>query len=142
MFSANPGFSFSKAALSAVLSVVVLAGCGGSGSGSSASSGTANESYVAEANGSGDEAVYLSWLAPAQRVNGEQLSYQTDIDGYIVRYGQSPSELDQQAVVDCEVLECGYNVNGLSSGTWYFAVQTVDSNGLVSAPSAPVSRTL
>ncbi|SET11066.1 hypothetical protein SAMN04487962_104194 [Marinobacter segnicrescens] len=138
MHSASPGFS--GAAFAALFSVIVLAGCGGGGS--SASSGTANESYVAEANSSGGEAVYLSWLAPAQRVNGEQLSYQTDIDGYIVRYGQSPSELDQQAVVDCEVLECGYNVNGLSSGTWYFAVQTVDSNGLISAPSAPVSRTL
>ena len=79
MHSASPGFS--GAAFAALFSVIVLAGCGGGGS--SASSGTANESYVAEANSSGGEAVYLSWLAPAQRVNGEQLSYQTDIDGYI-----------------------------------------------------------
>ncbi len=136
----TPGVS--RSAIVVVLGAFFLAGCGGSDSGSGATSGGDDGARVAEANSSGEAAVSLSWLAPGQRVNGEQISYQTDIDGYIVRYGKDPSNLSQQAQVDCRVLECSYKVEGLASGTWYFAVQTVDSTGLISAPSAPVSRAI
>ena len=81
-------------------------------------------------------------MAPAKRINGDQLSYISEIDGYVVLYGQDLARLDQQVVVECNALDCGYDIEGLASGTWYFAVQTVDSNGLISAPSQPVSRTI
>jgi hypothetical protein len=113
---------------------IFLTGCGGSGSGSSS---TSEESFVANA-----ESVSLSWLAPGQRVNGDQISYTSEIDGYIVLYGQDPAVLDQQATVDCNALNCSYDIKGLEDGTWYFAVQTVDNNGLVSAASQPVSRNI
>lgn len=125
----------SRAIVAAFVSAVLLAGCGGSSSGSDSASGGQTEAAV---NGDG---VSLSWLAPDRRINNEQLSY-ADIDGYIVRYGRDPSSLEHQARVDCRSLNCGYEVQGLAPGIWYFAVQTVDSNGLVSRPSEPVSESI
>lgn len=129
----------SRAGIAAVVFAVFLSGCGGAGSdsGSSAQAPPPAEESVATS-----QTVSLSWLAPGKRINGEQLSYVDEIDGYIVLYGQDPDNLDQQVVVECGSLNCGYDVEDLSSGTWYFAVQTVDSNGLVSSPSQPVSRAI
>ena len=150
----------SRAGIAAVVFAVFLAGCGGSESSSSASSftgtqtpstetGTQTPSTETESQTPAVEApvakaqsVSLSWLAPGERINGEQLSYTDDIGGYIVLYGQDPENLDQQVEVECSALNCGYEVENLSAGTWYFAVQTVDSSGLVSAPSEPVSRSI
>lgn len=129
----------SRAGIVAVVFAVFLAGCGGAGSDSGSS---AQATPPAEESVTSGQTVSLSWLAPGQRINGEQLSYINDIDGYIVLYGQDPGNLDQQVVVDCHSLNCGYDVNGLAPGTWYFAVQTVDSNGLISSPSQPVSRAI
>jgi len=128
----------SRAGIAAVVFAVFLAGCGGSGSGSSSQS----SSPSSEESVSSGQTVSLSWLAPGQRINGEQLSYINDIDGYIVLYGQDPANLGQQVVVECNSLNCGYDIKDLAPGTWYFAVQTVDSNGLISAPSQPVSRVI
>lgn len=127
-----------------VACAVLLVGCGGSGSGSSSGStsgSSSGQSAGVEATQTGASSVSLSWVAPGQRINGDAISFY-DIDGYIVRYGRDPADLDQQATVDCEVLNCSYAVNGLGAGTWYFAVQTVDSNGLISSPSQPVSRSI
>ncbi|MFC4260297.1 fibronectin type III domain-containing protein [Marinobacter lacisalsi] len=129
----------SRAGIAAVVCAVFLAGCGGSGSGSSSSQSSAPSSEESVSSG---QTVSLSWLAPGQRINGEQLSYINDIDGYIVLYGQDPANLEQQVVVECNSLNCGYDIQDLAPGTWYFAVQTVDSNGLISAPSQPVSRAI
>ncbi|MFL1404594.1 fibronectin type III domain-containing protein [Marinobacter sp. M1N3S26] len=121
----------SRAGIAAVVFAVLLTGCGGSGGGSSSEASTVQ-----------GQAVSLSWQAPGQRINGEQISLY-DIDAYIVRYGRDPDKLDQQAVVDgCTSPQCVYDVQGLAPGTWYFAVQTKDVNGLVSLPSEPVSRTI
>lgn len=129
----------SRAAIAAVVFVVFLTGCV---SNEADSVSNAQSTPAAEESVSADQTVSLSWLAPGQRINGDQLSYINDIDGYIVRYGQDPDNLDQQVVVDCHSLNCGYDVNDLAPGTWYFAVQTVDSNGLISSPSQPVSRAI
>lgn len=130
----------SHAGIVAALFAAFLAGCGGSGSGSSASS--AGQSPSVGESVASQQTVSLSWMAPGQRINGEQLSYTSDIDGYIVLYGQDPENLDRQAVVDCNALNCGYDISNLSAGTWYFAVQTVDSSGLISSPSQTVSRAI
>ena len=122
----------SRAGIAAVAFAALLTGCGGSGGGSS----SADDSTVQ------GQTVSLSWQAPGQRINGEQISLY-DIDAYIVRYGRDPDNLDQQAIVyGCASPQCVYDIKGLGSGTWYFAVQTKDVNGLISLPSAPVSRTI
>lgn len=130
----------SRTGIVAVVFAVFLTGCGGSGSGSSSSS---THSPAVEESVVNGQTVALSWQAPSRRVNGEQLSYINEIDSYIVRYGQDPGNLDQHAILDgCTSPECYYDIENLAPGTWYFTVQTVDSRGLISSPSQPVSRTI
>lgn len=131
----------SRAGIAAVVFAVFLSGCGGSSSGNSASSGSSQPAAVEESVVNG-QTVALSWQAPGYRINGDQLSFSKHIDGYIVRYGRNPGDLDQQARVNCKALDCGYDVEGLAPGTWYFTVQTVDNEGLISAPSQTKSRTI
>ena len=138
-------FSFPETrtvAIAVALTGTLLTGCGGSSSGSdsgSASAGNGKETSVVEQKVTGDSEVTLSWVAPSRRVNGDQLSYQSEINGYIILYGRNPASLGYHEKVSCKALECGHTIDGLAPGTWYFAVQTQDNAGLVSAPSAPVS---
>jgi|SRR5690554_2693270 len=122
------------------LTGVLLTGCGGSDSDSGgASAASGKQTGTVEQNVTTGSEVALSWIAPSKRVNGEQLSYQSEINGYFVLYGRDPGDLDHQEKVTCKALECGHTIDGLAPGTWYFAVQTLDNAKLVSAPSAPVS---
>lgn len=139
-------FSFPETrtlAIAVTLTGVLLTGCGGSGSGSDSGGTSAGggQPGVVEQKVIGDSEVTLSWVAPSRRVNGDQLSYQSEINGYIVLYGRNPANLGYHEKVSCKALECGHTIDGLAPGTWYFAVQTQDNAGLVSAPSAPVSAT-
>jgi hypothetical protein len=54
----------------------------------------------------------------------------------MVPYGQNRAALDQQLQVGSGDMR--YEFAGLASGTWYFSVQIVDTNGLTSAPSSVV----
>jgi len=89
----------------------------------------------------GDESVStsgsftLTWTAPSTRVGGEAISL-SEIDYYIVRYGQSSSALNQQ--VEVRTGDTRYTFEGLASGLWFFAVQAVDVNGLASELSTTV----
>lgn len=130
-----------QAGFAAIVFAALLTGCGGSSGGGSSSSAGNGSAPTQEAIASG-QTVSLSWQAPGQRINGEQISLY-DIDGYIVRFGRDPDNLDQSATVnDCVSPQCSYDIANLAPGTWYFAVQTKDNNGLLSTPSAPVSRTI
>ena len=119
---------------------LLLSGCGGGGSGqaqqtsNSGSQDTVNRSAV------------LSWNAPGQRQNGVSLELY-DLTTYIIRYGQDPGNLDQTVRVSSEQdndypATLSYTVTNLSGGEWYFRVQAEDQNGLVSPPSAMVSKTI
>ncbi len=135
-------FSFPETrtvAIAVALAGGLLTGCGGSGSDSGGASAAGGQTSVVEQQVTGDSEVVLSWVAPSRRVNGDQLSYQSEINGYIVLYGRNPANLGYHEKVSCKALECGHTIDGLAPGTWYFAVQTQDSAGLISAPSAPVS---
>ncbi|GGE66247.1 hypothetical protein GCM10011533_18150 [Streptosporangium jomthongense] len=84
----------------------------------------------------------MSWNAPATRVNGESLAM-GEIGHYIVRYGteQNVDDRPNEVIVeDGQAME--YEVAGLTEGTWYFAIKTVDINGLESDWSASVSKTI
>jgi len=135
-------FSFPETrtlAIAVTLTGVLLTGCGGSGSDSGGTSAGGGQPGVVEQKVTGDSEVTLSWVAPSRRVNGDQLSYQSEINGYIILYGRNPASLGYYERVSCKALECGHTIDGLAPGTWYFAVQTQDNAGLVSEPSAPVS---
>ncbi|WP_239985620.1 fibronectin type III domain-containing protein [Marinobacter salexigens] len=84
----------------------------------------------------------MSWNAPATRVDGKSLAM-GEIDKYIVKYGteRSIDERTNEVVVeDGQAME--YRVADLTEGTWYFAMKTVDTNGLESDWSVTVSKTI
>lgn len=84
----------------------------------------------------------LSWQAPLTRENGESLAM-GEIDQYIVRYDtQSNIEkmANQVVIEDGQVM--GFEVTGLEAGTWFFAIRTVDVDGLESQWSGIVSKTI
>ena len=80
----------------------------------------------------------VSWVAPTQNVNGTAL---TDLAGYNVYYGTNSASLNQKAAVS-NAGATAYIVNGLTTGTWYFAVTSYTSSGVESARSPLSSKTI
>lgn len=81
----------------------------------------------------------LTWTAPLTRINGSSLSL-SEIDHYLVSYGQNPSDLTNQVQLSGEVTR--YEFDELGSGDWYFSIQVVDDKGLVSAPSDQATKSI
>jgi Putative Ig domain./Fibronectin type III domain. len=80
----------------------------------------------------------LSWTPPTQNDDGSTL---TDLAGFRIQYGSSPSALTQTI----QVANAGvatYVVTGLTSGSWYFTVRAYNTSGAESANSAVVSKTI
>lgn len=145
--------NMSKAWIAAVFMGIVLTGCGGDSSVSSSSVDGSNDntSYVDSGTKSSGESVSsssdaatgtarLSWVAPATRVNGEGLAM-GELDSYIISYGQDASDLSKTIEInDASTME--YTINDLGAGEWFFSIQVVDTDGLISAPSDVVSKTI
>jgi outer membrane biosynthesis protein TonB len=74
-------------------------------------------------NASGSATV--SWTPPVQRTDGSAL---TDLAGYRIRYGNSPTTLSQTIDVPGASLT-RYVVEGLTAGTWHFGVVAYDTGG-------------
>ena len=75
---------------------------------------------------------------PTQNVGGTAL---TDISGYRVIYGTSPTSLTKSAQVP-GAATTSYVVDGLSAGIYYFAVITLNSAGSASSASNIASKTI
>lgn len=78
----------------------------------------------------------VSWTAPTTYTDGTAL---TDLAGYHVYYGTSPSSLTQEI----DVANAGATrdtISNLASTTWYFAVTAYTTSGLESALSSVVSK--
>ena len=80
----------------------------------------------------------LSWTAPTENSDGSSL---TDLAGYRVHYGRSPTELSETIEITNSSLS-RYVVENLSSGTWYFAVVSVNSGGTTSVMSNVAVKTI
>jgi hypothetical protein len=91
---------------------------------------------VVQPNTSGTALV--SWLPPTQRTDGSALS---DLVGYRLYYGTRADALTQTISLANGGLS-SHMVEGLSSGTWYFAVVACDSGGQDSALSNVASKTI
>lgn len=86
----------------------------------------------------GDGTANLSWMAPSQNSDGSVL---TNLAGFVVLYGTSPSELTETIAIDNASISTVF-VDNLTTGTWYFAVQAANSQGAVSEPSGIGSKTI
>jgi Putative Ig domain len=80
----------------------------------------------------------LSWVAPTTNTDGSPL---TDLAGFLINYGTSATNLNQQITVS-SATATGYTVTGLGAGTWYFTVSAYTTVGTQSAPSNVASTTI
>jgi hypothetical protein len=80
----------------------------------------------------------LSWSPPTERADGSPIG---ELAGYEVLYGQQSRNYDTVIELDNPGLT-RYMIEGLGPGTWYFAVKAVTTDGLESAPSQEVSKTI
>ena len=93
-----------------------------------------NTQYVADP-ATGDAT--LSWAPPTERVDGTPLEA---VSGYRIYYGRDPAQFEHEIEVDREVTK--YRIENLESGDWYFAVAAISEEGLESAPSSVVQKTI
>lgn len=85
-----------------------------------------------------DKSVDITWTAPTANTNGSAL---TDLAGYTIYYGTSPTALTKSVSVP-NAGATDHAVQGLTGGTWYFAVRAYTSAGLESSYSTVISRTV
>lgn len=64
-----------------------------------------------------------------------------ELSGYVISYGQNPEELTEAIRID-DASTMEYTVGNLNNGTWYFTIRVEGVDGLVSAPSEQVSKTI
>jgi hypothetical protein len=89
-------------------------------------------------DGSSNGAAKLSWVAPTENTNGQSVS---DLAGYYIYYGTDESDLSQIISVGGADTTT-YTVDGLGSGTYYFAVRAYNTMGVDSAQSDIASVTI
>ena len=80
----------------------------------------------------------VTWLPPTQRTDGSALG---NLAGYRLYYGTRADALSQTINLANGGLS-SYMVEGLSTGTWYFAVVACDSTGADSALSNIAAKTI
>jgi hypothetical protein len=82
--------------------------------------------------------ISVSWTTPLRNTDGSSL---TDIAGYVVRYGTSPSNLSKSLPQQGAGVTSA-TITGLPAGTYYIAVATVNSAGITSGVSNAASKTV
>jgi hypothetical protein len=78
----------------------------------------------------------LNWAAPTANTDMTQL---LDLAGFRLVWGRSASTLTQEQVINNSTTT-SYTVNGLASGTWYFAVRAINASQMESDLSNVISR--
>ena len=79
----------------------------------------------------------VSWSPPLANSDGSTL---TDLAGYRISYGSSPTSLTQTAQVTNPGLT-SFMIESLTSGTWYFSMKSYTSAGVESLATAVMSGT-
>src|SRR5262249_48119229 len=82
--------------------------------------------------------VTLDWTPPTQNTDQSTL---TDLAGYRIAYGTSPSALNQTVSVPGAGIT-SFVIDNLTAATWYFAVKSYNAAGVESVLSNPVSATI
>jgi hypothetical protein len=100
--------------------------------------GTASQSATVTVTASSTGTATLTWVAPTQNTDGTPV---TTLIGYHIYYGTTEGALTQSIVIS-NASTTSYEITGLSSGTWYFAVAADAADGTESAPSNVGSKTI
>lgn len=82
-------------------------------------------------------AATVSWTPPTERVDGSPIG---TISSYRIYYGRNSAQLDQAVNVSGGLTS--FHIDNLVQGTWYFSVTATCADGLESARSAMVSKTI
>jgi len=80
----------------------------------------------------------VSWVAPTANTDGTPL---TNLAGFRVYYGTSSTSLSQSRTIS-DVAARSTTITGLTPGTWYFSVRTLNSRSIESADSNIASQTV
>ena len=80
----------------------------------------------------------LSWLPPTQNVDGTPI---TNLAGYRIAYGQSSTSLSQLVTIASPTITSAV-IEGLASGTWYFAVKAYTTTNVESELSNLAQKTV
>ena len=86
------------------------------------------------------KSIALSWDIPQEREDGTALEIY-EIEGYVIAYGTDADNLDQQVTVQGASVQEAI-LDNLNSGTYYFAIATVDSDGAQGAYSATIEQSI
>jgi hypothetical protein len=86
----------------------------------------------------GSGSATLSWTPPTQNSDGTAL---LNLAGYEVRYGRSQDDMSSVVSLTNPSLSV-YVIENLTSGTWYFAVASMNSTGASSPLSNVASKTI
>lgn len=82
--------------------------------------------------------VTLNWTPPVRNADGSAL---TDLAGYRIYYGTAPRTYSNVLSVSDAAVQSA-ELQGLASGSWYFAIRSVNQAGAMSDLSAEVRATL
>jgi hypothetical protein len=82
--------------------------------------------------------VTLAWVAPTTNADGTPL---TDLAGYTITYGNSPSAMNQSVQISSAAVT-SYTIQSLSAGSWYFSVTAYTSGGSQSPASNVAALTI
>jgi len=93
---------------------------------------------AATAPGTASGKATLTWTVPTQNDDGSPLN---DLTGYRIYYGLASSDLNQRLEVGLPTTT-NVEVPGLTAGTWYFAMTSVNGAGVESARTGVVSMVL
>jgi len=133
---------FAGTGILALLLAASLSGCGGSATSDSgviaAAAQDAGGTTGSNGTGGSTGSATISWQAPDTNTNGTAL---TDLAGYYIHYGTDLANLDQRIKIATVGLS-NYVIDNLASGTYYFAMTSYTANGVESALSAIVSKTI
>jgi len=88
--------------------------------------------------GTGQGVATIEWQRPLSKVDGSILD---DLAGYRISYGRDPDELDHSIFIS-DPAQTAYEFSTLDSGIWYFAVTSVNANGLEGPSSVPARKVI
>jgi Fibronectin type III domain len=100
--------------------------------------GTISQSTTVTVTAANNGTATLTWVPPTENTNGTPV---TPLTGYHIYYGKTEGALNQSIVVS-GAGTTSYEITGLSSGTWYFAVAAMAADGTESPQSNVGSKTI